>query len=163
MDVSAGNDGVDETEDSTEGLGGGERGIGADLGDGDGKGVEVVLGRDEANGGSQNGLIGTELLDNAVGEGELETCQIPIFFKLNPSSYLVARTSSGEENTGNLAGERGSGTGGAKVTQSVDGRSRNLLLAETGLGNSQEEGKGDSLGVHLDGSDRNVRCDEKKK
>lgn len=70
-----------------EGFGGGEIGIRVDVGDGDGEGVEVFFGLDEEFGGSDDGIVSVEFLDDLVGK--LEFC-VGVGF--------------GEENVGGLIG-----------------------------------------------------------
>ncbi|GKT92165.1 glycine-rich cell wall structural protein-like [Colletotrichum tofieldiae] len=89
LGVGAGDGRVDEGHDAAEGLGGGERGVAADVGDAGGEGVEVLLGGDEALGGVED--VG------AVAEsGDLVG-------KLK----LGAGVGGAEESAGDASGERG--------------------------------------------------------
>ncbi|GKT64980.1 hypothetical protein ColTof4_07374 [Colletotrichum tofieldiae] len=128
LGVGAGDGRVDEGHDAAEGLGGGERGVAADVGDAGGEGVEVLLGGDEALGGVED--VG------AVAEsGDLVG-------KLK----LGAGVGGAEESAGDASGERGGFAGGAGL-ESGDGCYGGLLLAEAGLDGGQDGGEEEELGV----------------
>ncbi|GJC84315.1 hypothetical protein ColLi_07154 [Colletotrichum liriopes] len=128
LGVGAGNGRVDEGHDAAEGLGGGERGVAADVGDAGGEGVEVLLGGDEALGGVED--VG------AVAEsGDLVG-------KLK----LGAGVGGAEESAGDASGERGGFAGGAGL-ESGDGCYGGLLLAEAGFDGGQDGGEEEELGV----------------
>jgi len=74
LDVRAVYGGVKEREDTTEGLGGGEGGIGANVASVDSEGIEVLLSGNDADGGIEDLLVITELGDDVVGKLELYTC-----------------------------------------------------------------------------------------
>jgi hypothetical protein len=121
LDVSARHIGVDQRDDATESLSGGQAGVAADGGDRLGEGVEVLLGLDEGGGGGEDLGVVAELGDDLVGKFELGTC---------------AGTS--EKDTRGLAGQSTGGTRGAKVRESLDERENETLLAETGLGHGRK-------------------------
>ncbi len=92
--------GIDEGDNASKSLGGGEGGIAADVGDADDEGVEVLLG-------------GHELLCRRDDLGIVTECR----YDLVSEGKLGTGIGSGEENAGNRAGQRRSLTGLAKVAQ----------------------------------------------
>jgi hypothetical protein len=129
LDVGAANGRVDKRNDTPEHLSGGEGRVGADKGHADSEGVEVGLGSDKSLGGVDDGSVIAKVRDHLISEGE-----------------LVAGAGSSQQRAGDASGNGGSNTGVAKVAQSLDGGNGNLLLSESSLGNSQEDGHEVSLG-----------------
>jgi hypothetical protein len=129
LDVGAANGRVDKRNDTPEHLGGGEGRVGADKRHADSEGVEVGLGSDKGLGGVDDGSVIAKVRDHLISEGE-----------------LVAGAGSSQQRAGDASGNGGSNTGVAKVAQSLDGGNGNLLLSESSLGNSQEDGHEVSLG-----------------
>jgi hypothetical protein len=149
LDIGASNGRVDQRNNAPESLSGRERGISTDVGDAHGEGVEVLLSGNEADGGEQDIIEVTELSNNLIGKRELHFKSALASFLRIPApssrSYLIAGAGSSKQDSRNLAGECASSTGGTTVGKTLDGSNRKLLLAEAGLGNSQNGGDDDSL------------------
>ena len=127
-------------------------GIGADEGDAHCEGVEVGLGGDETDGCGNDGVIRSELIDDLVRDDELSqsslASQARWFFESGLVSYLLTGTRSREEGRGDGPSNSGSDariaeTGSAEI---LDGLNGFLFLAESSLGNGQEDGQRNRLG-----------------
>lgn len=168
LHVGAVNRRIDERDDAPQLCGRGQGRVVADGGDVLRRGVEVLLGRNELLGGGDDLGVVAEGGDDLVGESELGFWWSVVFLHIVlppflghfclfmlPSSCtwtmanLVARIGTSKEHARGLAGQSAGIAGVAKVRERLHGVLDGTLLAETGLGEDDEGGEDDSLGLHL--------------
>ena len=168
LDVGAGDSRIDEGHDAAEGLGGGQAGIAADVGNGLGAGVEVLLGGHELCGPGKDLGVVAELGYNLVGELELSVAApgqpgMSTQRVYNPSPimsvgtrlcrygmYFCTRVGTGEQDAGGLTGESASGAGSAKAGQRLDGGLNEAFLTEACLAHGRKSDEKERLGIHDD-------------
>ena len=133
---------INQRHDATEFGGGGKTGVAADVRQGaGGKRVEVLLRVDEGSGSSNDLGVVAQIGDDLVGQLE-----------------LITRVAGAQKDAGGRTGQGGSLARATELAETLDRVLDQALLAETGLGKSQEDGESSEFGVHGDDVERRLCC-----